>query len=233
MISIIIPVYNGAKTLVETIKSIESQTYRNFEVVIVNDGSSDNTRLMFEKFLEMFKVDNNYYFINQTNKGAPAARNRGLRVVEGKYLFFCDADSILRPDALEKMFFKLEQSPESAYCYSSFFWGKKLFKLWSFDVEKLKKMPYIHTMSLIRKEAFPRGGWDESVKKLQDWDLWLTMLENGKHGVFLDEALFKIRPGGTISSWLPAFAYKAFPFLPSVKKYKQAVKIIKAKHNLL
>lgn len=230
MISIIIPVYNGEKTIINTVKSIESQTYRDFEVVIVNDGSRDNTRSVFEKFLESFKVENNYYFINQENKGAPAARNRGFKESRGEYLFFCDADAVLKNDTLEKMVQVLESNQEVAYTYSSFYWGKKLFKLWPFDAEKLQKMPYIHTMSLIRRNAFP--GWDESVKKLQDWDLWLTMLENGHQGFFIDEALFKIKPGGTISSWLPAFAYKAFPFLPSVKKYNQALKVIKDKHNL-
>lgn len=230
MISIIIPVYNGEKTIINTVKSIESQTYRDFEVIIVNDGSRDNTRSVFEKFLESFKVENNYYFINQENKGAPAARNKGFKESRGEYLFFCDADAVLKNDTLEKMVQVLESNQEVAYTYSSFYWGKKLFKLWPFDAEKLQKMPYIHTMSLIRRNAFP--GWDESVKKLQDWDLWLTMLENGHQGFFIDEALFKIKPGGTISSWLPAFAYKAFPFLPSVKKYDQALKVIKDKHNL-
>lgn len=233
MISIIIPVYNGAKTIINTVKSIEAQTYRDFEVIIVNDGSRDNTRSVFERFLESFKVDNNYYFINQENKGAPAARNRGLKESRGSYILFCDCDAILKSDALEKMLQALESRPEIAYVYSSFYWGNKLFKLWSFDADRLKKMPYIHTMSLIRREFFPESGWDESIKKLQDWDLWLTILENGHGGFFIDEALFKIKPGGTISSWLPAFAYKAFPFLPAVKKYKKAMKIIKDKHNLI
>jgi hypothetical protein len=147
-------------------------------------------------------------------------------------LFFCDADAVLKPRALEKMLYTLESNPTASYCYSSFLWGRKTFKLWPFDPEKLKEMPYIHSMSLIRREHFPESGWDESIKKLQDWDLWLTMLENGYYGVYIDEVLFKVKPGGTISSWLPAFAYKYFKFLPAVKKYNRAVKIIKEKHNL-
>lgn len=232
MISIIIPVFNGEKTLIDTITSIEKQSYRNFEVIIINDGSRDKTVSVFENFAKENELENVYYFINQENKGAPTARNRGLKNARGSYLFFCDADAVLKSDALEKMLRKLEENPSAAYAYSSFYWGKKIFKLWPFDSEKLKKMPYIHTMSLIRREAFPEKGWDESIKKLQDWDLWLTMLEDGHQGVFIGDILFKIKPGGTISSWIPAFVYKAFPFLPSVKKYKQAVKIIKTKHKL-
>ena len=233
MISIIIPVYNGAKTLLDTIKSIEKQTFRDFEVIIVNDGSTDNTLNIFEKFSEKYKLENNYYFFNQENKGAPAARNRGLKEAQGRFLFFCDDDAVLRSDALEKMMKFLQADNSIAYTYSSFYWGKKLFKLWPFDAERLKKMPYIHTMALIRRETFPVNGWDESIKKLQDWDLWLTMLEAGHQGGFINDPLFRIKPGGGISSWLPAFAYKAFPFLPVVKKYQRAVEIIKKKHNLI
>lgn len=233
MISIIIPVFNGAKTLGDTLNSIENQTFRDFEVIIVNDGSTDATIATFERFYKQKKLKNDYYFINQKNKGAPSARNRGFKEARGKFLFFCDADAVLRKDALEKMMNALDSNKDLAYAYSSFLWGKKLFKLWPFDAERLKKMPYIHTMALIRREAFPATGWDENIKKLQDWDLWLTMLEAGHQGVFINEILFKVKPGGNISSWLPAFVYKAFPFLGAVKKYKQAVKIIKNKHNLL
>lgn len=233
MISIIIPVYNGEKTLEATLKSIKNQTWRDFEVIIVNDGSRDKTLSVFENFIKNNNLENNYHFINQENKGAPAARNRGWKKSKGDFLFFCDADAVLKPDILEKMMVTLENNKKFSYAYSSFYWGSKLFKLGPFDAEKLKKMPYIHTMSLIRRSDFPITGWDENIKKLQDWDLWLTMLGQGKIGVFIDDILFKVRPVGTISSWLPAFFYKAFPFLPLVKKYKKALEIIKKKHGLV
>jgi glycosyltransferase involved in cell wall biosynthesis len=232
MISIIIPVYNGEKTLIDTIKSIENQSYTNLEIIIVNDGSEDKTVKVFEDFCQKNELKHNYFFINQANKGAPAARNRGRREAQGDFLLFCDADAVLKPEALEEMLKALKSNPEASYAYSSFYWGKKLFKLWPFDSEKLKKMPCIHTMSLIRKKDFPKEGWDEKIKKLQDWDLWLTMLENGHKGVFIDKILIKIKPGGTISSWLPSFTYKLLPFLPLVKKYKKALKVIREKHNL-
>ena len=233
MISVIIPVFNGAKTLKATLDSLEKQSYRDFEVIVVNDGSRDATIKTFEKFLsDNSNLKNNYCFISQSNQGAPTARNNGFKRSQGDFLFFCDADAVLYPLALETLIKALEANPTASYTYSSFYWGRKLFKLWPFEAERLKKMPYIHTMSLIRRSDFPENGWDESIKKLQDWDLFLTMLGAGHKGFFVDEVLFKIKPGGTISSWLPAFAYKAFPFLPVVKKYKRAVEIIKAKHKL-
>jgi hypothetical protein len=101
-----------------------------------------------------------------------------------------------------------------------------------FSAEKLTKMPYIHTMALIKRKDFPATGWDESIKKLQDWDLWLTMLEQGKIGYWVHQVLFTVAPGGIYSSWLPSAAYKLLPFLPAVKKYQAAVKIIKTKHGI-
>ncbi len=237
MISIIIPICNQADKIGKCLDSILNQTYKDYEVIIVNDGSSDNFNKIIERFLQtnssrLSELKKPLQIFSQENKGAPTARNKGYREAGGKYLFFCDADAILKPEALKTMLNGLKQHPEASYAYSSFLWGKKLFKLGPFDAEKLKKAPYIHTMSLIRREHFPESGWDESIKKLQDWDLWLTMLEQGRSGVWIDKVLFKVQTGGAISNWLPSCAYKFMPFLPNVKKYKKAVEIIKNKHSL-
>jgi glycosyltransferase involved in cell wall biosynthesis len=233
MISIIIPVFNQAGKLKLSLKSLEKQTYQDFEVIVVNDGSDDNVEEIFAQFVKQTKLENSFLFLNQKNLGAPAARNRGFKEAKGNYLLFCDADAILYPEALLKMKQALDYNLDYSYCYSSFYWGRKLFKLETFKAEKLKKEPYIHTISLIRREDFPKTAWDEGIKKFQDWDLWLTMLKNGKKGYFIDQVLFKVIPGGTISSWLPSFCYKLLPFLPLVKKYNQAKKIILKKHDLL
>jgi glycosyltransferase involved in cell wall biosynthesis len=232
MISIIIPVYNQAEKLQQTLISINKQSYRNLEVIIVNDGSTDNPEKTFTDFLATNQSDLSFSFFNQVNLGAPAARNHGFRESKGEYLFFCDADAILEEQALETLLKALENNPNISYAYPSFKWGRKLFKGQIFDAEKLKKQPYIHTMALIRRADFPVTGWDESIKKFQDWDLWLTMLENNKIGFFVDQVLFTVTPGGTISSWLPGFAYKIFPFLPAVKKYQTAMAVIYNKHQL-
>lgn len=232
MISIIIPIYNHADKISKCLDSILRQTYKEIEVIAVNDGSTDNISAVIEKYKIIYKqAGYNLFYLSQKNQGAPTARNAGFKISKGDYLFFCDADSVLQPDTLEKMLKTLEANPSKSFAYSSFLWGKKLFKAGSYDENKLKQMPYIHTMALIRKLDFP--GWDESIKKFQDWDLWLTMLANGKKGIWIDEILFTISPGGVISSWLPSFAYKLFPFLKQVKKYNEAMKVIKEKHKLL
>lgn len=233
MISVIIPVYNQAQKLAKTLASLNNQTILDFEVIVINDGSSDNPESVFTNFVKNNKINGNLIFLSQKNKGAPAARNRGFQESTGDYLFFCDADAVLASHALETMKDNLLFNPSASYVYSSFKWGKKLFKLHAFDEEKLKKEPYIHTMSLIKREDFPKEAWDENIKKFQDWDLWLTMLKNGKKGLFIDQVLFYVSPGGTISSWLPSFAYRYFKFLPQVRKYNKALEIIKQKHGLV
>lgn len=228
MISIIIPVYNQANKLALCLDSIKKQTYQNFEIIIVNDGSTDNLKPVIDKYQPLFGLQLAY--VSQENQGAPAARNRGAQDAKGEYFLFCDADITMVPEALDIMLKTLQENPQASYAYCSFLWGRKLFKLFPFDAGRLQKMPYIITTSLIRRDHFP--GFDIKIKKFQDWDLWLTMLERGHIGVWIDKVLFKVYTGGVYSSWLPGFAYKLFPFLATVKKYNDAMAIIKAKHNL-
>ncbi len=228
MISIIIPVYNQVDKLSECLDSILRQTYKYYEVVIVNDGSTDDILERIKNYELKFK---NFKFINQDNKGSNPARNRGAVEAKGEYLLFCDADIEMAPNMLEIMLKTLESDSMSSFTYSSFKYGLKTFKLGPYEADKLKNTPYIHSTSLIRTSHFP--GWDESIKRLQDWDLWLMMLARGYTGVWIDSILFQVKPGGTISSWMPSFAYKLMPFLPSVKKYKKAVEIIKNKHKFV
>ena len=222
-ISVIIPVYNSEATIDKCLKSVTSQTIKSFEIIVINDGSTDLSGELLCKWGNEIKL------YNQENKGAPSARNFGFKKSRGRYVIFCDADIVMEPTMLEEMHDALEDNEDIAYAYSSFEFGFKNFKLFSFDDDKLKKMPYIHTTSLIRRDAFPL--FDETLKRFQDWDLFLTILDNGGMGIWIDKFLFKVKAGGTMSSWLPKFLYK-IPFLKSVKDYKQAELIIKEKHNL-
>ncbi|PIQ79996.1 MAG: hypothetical protein COV79_02695 [Parcubacteria group bacterium CG11_big_fil_rev_8_21_14_0_20_41_14] len=255
-ISIIIPLYNQHKKLLECLESIKNQNHpltpfpRNtrdrllvkegkecgVEVIVVNDGSTDITSSELDDELlngprngrrPLIGVADRLVrgrVIHQENQGAPSARNRGFKESTGEYVIFCDADVVMREDMLEKMNRVLDENPNASYAYSSFKFGWKKFKLWEFSANRLKQMPYIHTTSLIRREHFP--GFDPSLKRLQDWDLWLTMLLNGYEGKWINEILFTVKSGGTISKWLPSF-FSGFD-----AKYKDAVRIIKQKHNL-
>jgi len=225
-ISVIIPCYNRAATIGRCLDSILAQTYDNWEITVVDDGSTDNVDEAVIPYLENVK------YIKQVNQGAQVARNAGFAESGGELLIFCDADIIMKPDCLEKMAAALEKNHEAAFAYCSFRFGWKKFRLYPFSIERLKKMPFITTTSLIRREYFP--GFDAAIKKFQDWDLWLTIWEKyGRGGVWIDEVLFSAITGGTMSSWLPGFFYK-LPFLKNknMEKYKAAMEIIKKKHNL-
>jgi glycosyltransferase involved in cell wall biosynthesis len=228
MISIIIPVYNHGHALRRCLQSIRQQSFTDFEVIIVDDGSAERIETIGNNFKNFW--GNRLLFRRQTHQGANSARNLGASLASGNFLLFCDADVVLKPQALEIMQRSLKAHPEASYVYCAHKYGFKIFRLWPFDGQKLRNMPYIHSTSLLRRDHFP--GWDENIKRLQDWDLWLTMLEQGHIGCFIDQVLFTVAPGGTMSRWLPSIAYKFLPFLPAVKKYQKSMKIIKAKHKL-
>ncbi len=96
-ISLIVPVYNGEKTIEKCINSILNQTYRNIEVIIIDDGSTDNT---YEICKNMQNKDNRIQLIKQNNKGPSLARNVGIEYAQGKYIQFVDADDWLEPSII-------------------------------------------------------------------------------------------------------------------------------------
>lgn len=228
-ISVIIPVYNHALELSKALESIFNQTFQDIEVIIVNDGSTDGVASV----LFGWQVNRqNLKIINQANLGAPAARNRGFKESVGQYVIFLDADLTAKPEMLKKMVKILDEKSEIDFVYSSFNFGWKKFICGPFDVSRLKKDNYIHTSSLLRREKFI--GFDEALKKFQDWDLWLTMVEKGGKGYWLDEYLFKVEPRyNGYSSWLPSFVYR-LPWLPipALKKYNHWKKIVQNKHKI-
>ncbi len=232
LISVIIPVYNREKEFLRSLQSVQSQTYRPLEVIIVDDGSEKE--LLRSKIVDILK-DIPFVLHRQKNSGAPVARNTGFNVSKGEYVIFWDADIIGQPDMLEKMYVKLEENPEANFAYSNFFFGRQRMPGREFDVFALKEKNYITTTSLLRRTDF--SGFDISLQRFQDWDLWLTLIEQKKQGIWIPEYLFRILPQGTMSNWLPSFAYK-FPwkyvpfFAKKVQSYEKAKRIVQKKHNI-
>lgn len=228
-VSVIIPVFNHGRELEACLASLDAQTFRDFEVIVVDDGSNEPVRKTqnAKRKIEWIRFED--------NRGAPAARNEGFRRSKGAYVIFLDADAELRPDALERMASALDARPEIDFAYPSFVYGWKSFKGRRFDERALHEANYIHTSALIRRGAFP--GFDESLKKFQDWDLFLTMGERGSRGYWIDEYLFTIKPHGTMSSWMPRIAYRipwpAFGWMPeSIGRFREAERIIREKHGI-
>ena len=106
LISVIVSVYNQEKYIKECLDSIINQTCKNIEIICINDGSTDNTLNILREFKKTHK---NFTLINQTNKGLSCSRNKGISISRGKYILFVDSDDLLRDDALEKLFIKMEK----------------------------------------------------------------------------------------------------------------------------
>ncbi len=237
MISIIIPVYNHAKELQMALASVAEQTYSDIEVIVVDDGSKSNFQIFKFSNFQTRCPDIPVRLVRQKHAGAPAARNRGLQEAKGEYVIFWDADVIGDPDMLEKMYLALQKHPEASYAYSDFRYGWKKMRGRPFAAAALKQNNYIHTTSLVRRADLQAEPWDESLKRFQDWDLWLTFLENNKTGVYVPECLFRAIPHrGGMSVWLPRFAYREpwrrVPiFSRRVSEYEEARKIVIQKHE--
>ncbi|MBD2204051.1 glycosyltransferase [Calothrix sp. FACHB-1219] len=181
-ISVIIPAYNCQKTIQATIASVLNQTFTNFELIIINDGSQDSTLEIISK-IEDYRLK----IFSFENAGGNVSRNRGLKYAIGDFVSFLDADDIWKPDKLASQLQALQQNSDCKVAYS---WsdyiddnGKFLVSGRHFiangDVyEQLLLNNFLENGSnpLICKEAIAElGGFDESLSAAQDWDMWLKL----------------------------------------------------------
>jgi len=185
-VSVIIPTYNRAHLIGRAIQSVLNQTYQDFELIVVDDGSTDNTEDVIRQFQEKDKRIR--YIKHDKNKGGSAARNTGIKNSKGKYIAFQDSDDEWFPNKLEKQMkiFKKE-SPNLGIVYTGFYRIKDSEKKYipSHEIvkkegriyEELLKGNFITTQSiLVRKECFKKVGiFDENLPRLQDWELVMRL----------------------------------------------------------
>jgi glycosyltransferase involved in cell wall biosynthesis len=181
-ISAIIPVYNGEKTIRETIESVLNQTFSDFEVIVIDDGSTDSTLEIISSL-----KDSRIKVFTYPNSGQPESRNRGLSHASGEYISFLDADDLWTPDKLEAQYKALQDNPKAAVAYSwtdSIDASGKFFRRGGYRTEngdvytKLLLNDFIESGSnpLILKQALIEvGGCDKSLTNAHDWDMWLRL----------------------------------------------------------
>ena len=182
LISVIIPVFNGEKTIKETIESVLNQTWSDLEIIVINDGSNDSTLGILNRL-----QDPRLKIFSYSNAGLAASRNRGIFLAIGKYISFIDADDVWTLDKLEAQLNALKVNPQAAVAYS---WTNWIDESGQFlrpgghiiangnVYEQLLKRDFIESGSnvLIRTEALTEvGSFDESVKAVEDWDMWLRL----------------------------------------------------------
>ena len=195
LVSIVIPVYNAEKYLVEALESAINQTYQNIEIVAVDDGSSDRSIQILESYGSKIKL------VKQSNSGPAVARNRGVREAGGKWIAFLDSDDIWDLDKIRQ---QLDSVGSNKWCYTDSVFmggvndGKRdgLFNTkHSGNVfEKLIYVNFIGTSCLlIEREMFLQaGGFDEELRSIEDWELWIRLSKKNPIS-YIDEALVNYR----------------------------------------
>jgi glycosyltransferase involved in cell wall biosynthesis len=179
-ISIVIPTYNRASFLKEAIDSVLSQTYRDFELIVVDDGSTDDTPKLLLPYGKKIKV------ITKANKGPSAARNRGIKAAKGDWMAFLDSDDIWKPDKLEKQVQFIKDNPEIKICQTEEIWirnGKRVNPRKKHEMhsgwiyEQCLPLCIVSPSSVvIHRDVFEKVGlFDETMLACEDYDLWLRI----------------------------------------------------------
>lgn len=196
LVSVVIPCYNNADSIVETLQSVRHQTYNNIEIIVVNDGSTDASEMM----IDTFKNDNlslDLHYFKQTNSGPSITRNNGAAAAKGEFIMFLDADDLLHETYIEKAINVLINQPAINIVYSNTeFFGAEtgLWNLKNFEISDFLKYNSIPIFALIRKEVFQNvGGFDTNLTFTEDWELWIRIVKQ-YGGVFkINETLFYYR----------------------------------------
>lgn len=177
-----------------TLNSLALQTYQNFKIVIVKDQG----------------------------KGACWARNEGFKQVDTEFVLFSDNDIQWKSHAFESLVNALDRT-KAHFSYGRYLIGQDIWSHSHWDPVALKKFNYISTMSLVRTKDLPERPFDENLGRLQDWDLWLTLAEQGKRGVYCDDLIFTtdIRSGITYDKNLNPYS-----------TFIDAERVVKKKHGI-
>ncbi len=202
-ISVIMGIYNCGSTLAEALDSLLNQTYQDFEVILCDDGSVDNTKDIALEYCEKYK-DKFILLENECNMGLNKTLNKCLKVASGEYIARMDGDDISLPTRFEKEVEFLDNNPDYAIVSTPMImfdengeWGKTK-KLENPTISDFgKHSPFFtHAACMVRKEAYDKvGGYSEDPRTLrfEDCNLWYKMYANGYKGHNIQEPLYKMR----------------------------------------
>jgi glycosyltransferase involved in cell wall biosynthesis len=184
-VSVVIPSYNRAEYIAATLDSVLAQTYTDFEIIFVDDGSADSTKTILEKYC---KRDSRVKYIYQNNSERAIARNAGMKQAQGDYICLVDSDDIWYPHKLERQIKVMEANPEAGFSYAAVnridFSGKHIqvaprqqegYSGRVFD--KLLMRNFIPSVTpMFRRELFDQAGAQRTeFIPYEDWDFWLRL----------------------------------------------------------
>jgi GT2 family glycosyltransferase len=240
IISVIVPAYNAEKTIRECLLSVLGQTFKDFELIVINDGSIDRTLTIIEGIL-----DTRLRVFTFSNSGPQKSRNRGINKARGKYISFIDSDDMWAPDKLECQLSSLHKHPKAAVAYS---WtdivdergefvrhGKRSTKEGNV-FEELLFDDFIASGSnpLIKAEELrATGGFDEKIVAGQDLDMWLMLAEKNIFCVAPKVHVF-YRKSSSYASWSSNLSRQEKGHLQVLEKHlHKSSKGIKSKNEVL
>lgn len=206
LVSIIIPCYNQANFLPESLNSVLGQTYHNWECIIVNDGSTDNTE---EIALDWCKSDSRFIYLKKVNGGLSSARNVGLGIANGRFIQFLDSDDIIDIEKIELQMSALKDTHDLSLSYCDYYYS------YEFDLKKVhpsrylspkfKTEDYIHELIInwesklsipchcflfnISLFQYLKCGFDESLPNHEDWDCWMQIFSLKPEVHYIDRKL--------------------------------------------
>lgn len=194
LVSVVIPYYNRADTIDDTLHSLDAQTFTNFEAIIVDDGSTDPESI--EKLHDLKNKGLKARIIRQENQGVAAARNHGIEQAKGKYVVCLDSDDMLAPTFIEKSTVLLESHPDVSLVTThrdDFGVLNEHSKNSPYDPLHLYGNNMIITAAEFQKKAWQVSGGYTSGIGYEDWEYWLSLAEHGFWGRLIPEPLFKYR----------------------------------------
>ena len=201
LVSVIIPTYNRASYLVQSLESVLAQSYRNLEVIVVNDGSTDETRAILEPYR------NRIAYYEKTNGGKSSALNLGLKHISGEYVWVFDDDDVALPELVDSHMSVFESQPQVDFVYSgyAFFEGKDSDNV--IETVEARAYPdremvgellngnFISGVSVVvRKRCYDRVGcYDERLIRAQDYDMWIRLARAGFRAGVIGRPLVRVR----------------------------------------
>lgn len=201
-ISVIMGIYNCEETLAESLESLITQTYKNFQLVICDDGSTDST----VEIVNAYKAKYSSQIIilkNKRNMGLNYTLNKCLKHASGEFIARMDGDDISLPERFEKQVDFLEKNPEIDIVSTSMLyfdnnseWGRSYPKKTPVKSDLIKRTPFAHAPCMVRKEAYEAvGGYsvDSRLLRVEDYHLWVKMYSMGFKGYNLQTPLYKMR----------------------------------------
>ncbi len=201
LVSIIIACYNYAHFLPESVASVLGQTYRNWELIIVNDGSTDDTVEVAERLIAA-NPDRRIRMITQENKRLAGARNAGIREAQGDYILPLDADDTIAPTMIAKCVAVLDDSPHVSMAYTDQTHFNETGRVWAansrdWDFAGELYVNQLCVCCLFRRSMWAEvGGYREDCVGAEDWDFWIAAGERGHAAWRIAEALFRYRKHG-------------------------------------